>query len=190
MSEASGVPLKVNAQSIDHSKVLECYTTLSGPRLAALFDQLYSPETTFSDPIVIATPRHEARLQFLSLQHFFDSITAEANSTTSSGDETRMDVHFEYVWARNSWFSRKALPEVTHIDAVITLNQDPATGKIVSHVEEWRSPAVRVLPTLVRKANAKSMNAVFRLLGWEKELKQRNSDGTGFGTAAATVKEE
>jgi hypothetical protein len=190
MSEASEKPLKADAQGIDHLKVLECYTTRSGPRLAALFDQLYSPDTTFADPFVIATPRYEARLQFLSLQHFFDSITATvADSTTSAGNETRMNVHFEYFWARNSWFSRMIFPEVTPLDAVVILKQDPATGKIISHVDEWRSPAVGALPTLLRQANVKSLNAVFRLLGWESELKEQNSYGSGF-TAAAATKEE
>lgn len=185
MSEAPEKPSKANAQSIDHFRVLECYTTRSGPRLAALFDQLYSPDTTFADPFAVATPRHEARLQFLSLQHFFDSITATANATTSSGNETRMEVHFEYYWARNSWFSRMILPEVTPLDALVVLKQDPATGKIISHVDEWRSPAIGALPTPLRQANVKALNAVFRLLGWESELKGRSTDGTGFAAAAA-----
>lgn len=78
------------------------------------------------------------------------------------------------------------LPEVTPLDALVVLKQDPATGKIISHVDEWRSPAIGALPTPLRQANVKALNAVFRLLGWESELKGRSTDGTGFAAAAAS----
>ncbi len=196
MSAAGGEPSKANAQSSDQlitNKVLECYTTKSGPRLAELFHQLYHPTTTFEDPFVVASPRHEARLQFLSLQHFFESITATAKSTATSGNETRIDVHFEYAWSRNSWFSRMILPEVTPLDATVILNQDPTTQKIISHVDEWRSPAIGALPAPLRKVNVTVLNALFRLLGWESELnpqKESKQDGRGFAASAKTAKED
>jgi hypothetical protein len=193
MAKTAGNPSKTNAQTTDQldqkiiKSVLECYTTKSGPRLAALFDQLYAPDTTFADPFVVASPRHEARLQFLSLQHFFDSVTATANSTTTtSTNETRVDVHFDYFWSRNSWLSRMILPEVTPLDAVIVLkhNED---GKIISHLDEWHSPAVGALPTTLRTVNVKVLNGVFRLLGWERELGPL--DGSSVA-ATATAKED
>ena len=203
MSESAQEPSKVTATTsdqpladpnvnLDH-KVLEAYRTRSGPRLAEIFDQLYTPDTIFEDPFAVASPLSEARLQFLSLQHLFSSITATAYSTTTSGNETRMDVHFDYYWARNSWFTRMILPEVTPVDAVVVLQHDPTTGKIMKHVDDWKSPAIRALPTSVRQLNVKALNSVFRLLGWESELKpQKESHDSGAASAAggATRKQD
>ena len=159
-------------------KVLRCYCTKSGSELATLFDQIYAPNATFADPFAVASPRREAILQFLSLQHFFDSVEATASSVSTSDKEIKMDVHFKYVWARNSWLSKRILPEVSPIDATVVLEIDENTGKIVSHTDDWRSPETPKLPTMVREFNVKAMNAVFRLLGWEKELRPGMASGS------------
>jgi hypothetical protein len=42
--------------------------------------------------------------------------------------------------------------------------------QVVEHVDDWRAPSVPALPMPLRALNARATNAVFRLLGWEKEL--------------------
>lgn len=123
-------------------------------------------------------------MQFLSLQHFFDNVEATASSVSASGNEIRMDVHFKYYWARSSWLAQRILPEVSPIDATVVLELDEKTGRVVTHTDDWRFPETPKLPTLVREYNVKAMNAVFRLLGWEKEL------GPGVAGAGGTAKTE
>ena len=165
-------------------RALQLYTARSGPELAAVIDDIYTPTGTFIDPFVVATPRHEARLQFLSLQHLFDAVTAVTTSSDSSetqnDDELRANVHFEYFWSRQSWLARKLLPEMTPVDAKVVLQLDPVSKKIATHTDEWNSPSIPHMPAFLRMANCKLTNAVFRLLNFEKEFKQGGGgDGDG-----------
>lgn len=178
------------------AKVIRCYTSRSGAELASLFNGLYAPDATFIDPFAHASPRQEALLQFLSLQHLFSAVEAApvGSPVVSADGSIACDVAFKYHWARDSWIARQILPEVTPIDATVTLRRD-AAGAIVSHLDEWKSPAVPALPTILRKINVRAMNAAFRLLGWEKELRGSTAAVVAAkepqpATLAASKKEE
>ena len=152
--------------------VIRCYTAKTGPELAALFTGLYAPDATFADPLAHASPRREALLQFLSLQHFFSAVEAAPTGppVVAADGAIAAEVAFTYHWARDSWLARAIMPEVTPVQATVTLRQD-AAGAIASHVDEWHAPSLPALPLILRKANVVVLNAAFRLMGWEKELR-------------------
>lgn len=150
--------------------VLKCYTTKNPAELRRLYSETYSEKATFVDPFVCASPRREALLQFLALQKLFSTITAETTSqpARNANGTLACDVNFDYVWNRNSSLSRWLLPEVTHLVATIELELDSA-GKVLHHEDKWHVPKVPALPIFLRSMNTAATNAVFRLLGWEKE---------------------
>lgn len=80
------------------------------------------------------------------------------------------DVRWRYFWARGGPLTRRLLPEATDVEGTVTLQVDKATHKVLRHTDVWRSPAVAPLPDAARALGARASNALFRLLGWEKEL--------------------
>ena len=152
-------------------KVLECYTTKSPSKLLSLYTDIYAPSVKFTDPVVCAGPRGEARLQFLALQHVFSRVEAQpkAAPTRTEDGKVKMDVHFDYYWARSSAPAKWILPDTTPVEATLILTLDPS-GKIVHHEDIWSAPGVPHIPLLLRSWNAYATNAMFRVLGWESEL--------------------
>ena len=152
-------------------KVLECYTTKSPVKLLDLYTNIYAQNATFTDPVVCASSRVEARLQFLALQHIFSRVNAQPKTapTRTKDGKVKLDVHFDYYWDRTSAPMKWIVPDVTPVDCTVVLTLDPS-GKIVHHEDLWTTPSVPRIPMVLRSLNAYATNAIFRVLGWESEL--------------------
>ena len=65
----------------------------------------------------------------------------------------------------------QVLPEEARRNVATTLLVDPRTGLVLRHEDSWvHHPPVR-LPLAWRRLNCACSNAVYRLLGWERELR-------------------
>lgn len=76
-------------------------------------------------------------------------------------------------FARSNHISRQILPECAVRAATTCLLLDPRTARVVRQEERWAfegRPALR-LPLAWRKLNCTCSNAMYRLLGWERQLR-------------------
>ena len=69
-------------------------------------------------------------------------------------------------------FPTQVLPEEARRRVTSTLLLDPRTALVLRHEDAWEPPhAAPRLPRALRRLNCACSNAVYRLLGWEAELR-------------------
>lgn len=69
-------------------------------------------------------------------------------------------------------FPAQVLPEEARRRVTSTLLLDPRTALVLRHEDAWEPPhAALRLPRALRRLNCACSNAVYRLLGWEAELR-------------------
>ncbi|GAB4816213.1 hypothetical protein N2152v2_003259 [Parachlorella kessleri] len=143
----------------------------------------YAPNATFVDNLVVAHPRSSIELQFYALHKIFSQASVEvgelkggpvrdgyyAGLWQASVDFVTAQNTQQYRFSRTTKISQQVLPDDVRLEVTTTLTIDPQSKQVVRHEDEWDNVGPQ-LPMLWRRLNAGITNAVFRWLGWGKEL--------------------
>lgn len=155
-------------------ELAKVYTTKDVLEQVCLIDKLYADQAVFIDNMICASGKKAVKLQLYSLIKLFGSVAVSQEQPTTKQSIDVQEVSFKntqkYTFERTGFISKRLLPEEVELQVLTTLSLDRLSGKITRHEDAWQNFGSQ--PVFLRKFAAGSANTIFRICGWESQLKR------------------